>query len=1178
MCSQQEILRRSNPSSLLLRQVKLLGGLLLLFPVIAFSQSDASLVHRWQFNPATQERGTFANATDGLPANLSGRPTFSREAPRGLELTGDAKVKNRVVVRDAADGLDPTVTGLPQEALTVEAWVRVDKTMEWGGIVGCMQDNGAFERGWLLGFRNSAFCFAVATKKSGKLTYLTSTRMFEPGYWYQVTGTYDGSEMRLYVDGRLAAKSTAQSGPIQYAPKGPFVIGAYEDENEYYALKGAVEQVSIWNRALSEKDVAGEFRARQKFFPDIIAQHPEVADWPTHLRDNQRTGLVTSNVETPLHLNWVFEQPTPPSPAWPAPANQDFWHKKFNLKARVVYDRASHLVSAGGRVFFGSSSDDTVYCLNAVTGDKLWNFTTEGPVRLSPTVAENRLLVGSDDGHVYCLSTEDGRLLWKHRAVDEDRRVPGNERILSVWPIRTGVLVDEGIAYFCAGLFPQQGVYQVAVDVETGKRLAESKLEISAQGYLARRSGQLYVATGRDPAGKFISKLKRTGKGVGQELAAIPERFRDVFIGSKNLRIGGGDGEVAAFRVEDGKQVWHHKVDGKVWSMAIVGNRLFVSTDAGRIYGFSSKPTETKTHRTVVAAEAKLPSESVRQCIERFRDQRGYALVLNGTDELAIPLARATKLQIVCLQSKTEQVRSTRAAVVAENLQQRVTVHAGKATEDLPYTDYLFNVVIDERFLHGKAATLTKEMKRVTRPLGGVALCSLAEGGSWERGSLEGTGEWTHMYANPANTVCSDDQHVGSEFDLQWFGKPGPQQMLDRHHRTVAPVWKSGRLFVPGNNRVIGVDAYNGTPLWNRAIPNSRRIGAFRDSSYLAAAGDEVYVAAKGECLVLDAQTGEIRKQIKAPGENYEWGYLGVDETGIVGTSSKPGAIRRDYGLDAINEGTFWDARPLVTSDRVFQRGEGDSQWEYLPANGVVVNASLTVSDNKVFAVESTNPKTRDVENGRVLPTQIFSEGSRVTAINRSGGSVAWSVDIGLDKLEHNIHCAFADGKLIVVGSRNSGKDKKTATVLYDVYVLDSNNGEILWKTTQKQGTKIGGDHGEQDHHPVIVGDTLYCEPFAYKLADGTPLKDFAWAKKHRRGCGTVSASASTFYFRQSNPTLFDLETGEYRKVTSSTRPGCWINMIPAGGLLLIPEASSGCTCNYSIQTSLAFLPRKREK
>jgi hypothetical protein len=32
--------------------------------------------------------------------------------------------------------------------------------------------------------------------------------------------------------------------------------------------------------------------------------------------------------------------------------------------------------------------------------------------------------------------------------------------------------------------------------------------------------------------------------------------------------------------------------------------------------------------------------------------------------------------------------------------------------------------------------------------------------------------------------------------------------------------------------------------------------------------------------------------------------------------------------------------------------------------------------------------------------------------------------------------------------------------------------------------------------------------------------------------------------------------------------------MIPAGGLLLIPEASSGCSCkHFPVQTSLGFVP-----
>jgi hypothetical protein len=39
------------------------------------------------------------------------------------------------------------------------------------------------------------------------------------------------------------------------------------------------------------------------------------------------------------------------------------------------------------------------------------------------------------------------------------------------------------------------------------------------------------------------------------------------------------------------------------------------------------------------------------------------------------------------------------------------------------------------------------------------------------------------------------------------------------------------------------------------------------------------------------------------------------------------------------------------------------------------------------------------------------------------------------------------------------------------------------------------------------------------------------------------------------------------------TRSGCWINMIQAGGLVLVPEASSGCTCGFPLQTSLAYIP-----
>lgn len=36
-------------------------------------------------------------------------------------------------------------------------------------------------------------------------------------------------------------------------------------------------------------------------------------------------------------------------------------------------------------------------------------------------------------------------------------------------------------------------------------------------------------------------------------------------------------------------------------------------------------------------------------------------------------------------------------------------------------------------------------------------------------------------------------------------------------------------------------------------------------------------------------------------------------------------------------------------------------------------------------------------------------------------------------------------------------------------------------------------------------------------------------------------------------------------------RPGCWINALPVGGLVLVPDASAGCQCSYQNRSWLAL-------
>jgi hypothetical protein len=117
------------------------------------------------------------------------------------------------------------------------------------------------------------------------------------------------------------------------------------------------------------------------------------------------------------------------------------------------------------------------------------------------------------------------------------------------------------------------------------------------------------------------------------------------------------------------------------------------------------------------------------------------------------------------------------------------------------------------------------------------------------------------------------------------------------------------------------------------------------------------------------------------------------------------------------------------------------------------------------------------------------------------------------------------------------------------------------------------GGHGEYNRHPTIVGDTVYAWPYAYKLKTGARIADWTFSRRGH-GCGGISASHVSLFWRGWNPWMYDLTPGGGPvRLTSVTRPGCWINIIPAGGLVLIPEASSGCTCPLSLQTSMALSP-----
>lgn len=164
---------------------------------------------------------------------------------------------------------------LPQRDLSVEAWVALNAGTTWGGILGVIQDNGSAEQGWVLGYNNSQFNFALsstgADDGNGLLTYLNADTNYTLQRWHHVVGTYDGTLQRVYVNGRLAGSSTVQSSNINYATAAPFDIGAYHDDNEFFPLNGWIKEVKLYNVALGSNEVAASFQAGS----NILGQFPQ---------------------------------------------------------------------------------------------------------------------------------------------------------------------------------------------------------------------------------------------------------------------------------------------------------------------------------------------------------------------------------------------------------------------------------------------------------------------------------------------------------------------------------------------------------------------------------------------------------------------------------------------------------------------------------------------------------------------------------------------------------------------------------------------------------------------------------------------------------------------------------------------------------------------------------------
>ena len=227
------------------------------------------------------------------------------------------------------------------------------------------------------------------------------------------------------------------------------------------------------------------------------------ADWPTYRHDSQRSACTSEALAGLLRPAWRRQ----------LPAHQI----AFANEPRQQFDESYEPVCADGIVVVGSPADGSVRAFSLSTGTQRWVHWTEAPVRLAPVLHSGKVYVGSDDGRFTCLDLGDGRVLWQTQAFPRERpdlRLLGNNRLISMWPVRGGPVVADGVVYFGAGVWPTAGVYVHALDAASGKpvwsndrlsyldnvRIDHNKrydAGASPQGYLLVSGEHLVVPNGR---------------------------------------------------------------------------------------------------------------------------------------------------------------------------------------------------------------------------------------------------------------------------------------------------------------------------------------------------------------------------------------------------------------------------------------------------------------------------------------------------------------------------------------------------------------------------------------------------------------------------------------------------------------------------------------------------------
>ena len=649
---------------------------------------------------------------------------------------------------------------------------------------------------------------------------------------------------------------------------------------------------------------------------------------------------------------------------------------------------------------------------------------------------------------------------------------------------------------------------------------------------------------------------------------------------------------------------WRQKIEGAPARMIAADGKLFVVTREGKLACFAGKQAAPKVHPLRMVALPKVNDIWSRQktsaILDRVGVSDGYCLVLGlQSGRLVEELAKRTQLHLIAMDKDPKLVRKLRESVyylterprrqsapqTAKDgtsftpathgeigpRRRRVTVIEDDPTT-YPFPPYLASLIVSE-----DPAKLAQSPARIgalfhaLRPYGGTLCLELAEAahatvakavtsadlskaqlsrdGNWtllsRPGALEGAANWTHEWADPANTLKSND-HVKFPLGMLWVGGRSARRDMyfDRHYVPPAPVVVDGRMFITGPAKLVAVDIYTGRIMWEVRSKLFTAMTRGRGGCHTVAAPDGIYLSTRKSIFRFDPATGKLMSEFSLPAgsvANAMWGRPYIWEDTLVTSILSGRHHKRLVSLDRESGDVRWAI-------------DADSSFSHF----AIGNDRLFTWDGSVHdlgLVRAARRGETPVIPGRCLKALDVREGAELWR-TKTDSVVDW--------------VSYSEEMDVVVAST-----KKR------IQAYRGLDGTELWRK-HSEGIGFRGHPGRVWQKVMLWHDWMIDQRgpgLAYDLMTGKPierphpvtLKPVPWEFiRHGHHCNHGIAAENFLTFRAGNATYVDLTTlgtGAF----PGFRAGCTNSLVVAGGLLNSPMYAHLCVCGYEFYTSLAF-------